>query len=183
MTPIVNLVWYLSAVNHRMLNVECFLDYQWPMGPRSTPPTILVANGSTIKSYPLFMKYTVLGFMVIMPHESLVPWFHGPWNTLWQVFIENSGPMNLWSYEIHEWLNRKLPFHRKFMARNKGMKLSFAVFMGHEMSFMGYSLDIHGIFIKIWFVVVAFNKPWKKIHMLTLTCLKVFTCLWKISRA
>ena len=63
------------------------------------------------------------------------------------------------------------------MARNKGMKLSFAVFMGHEMSFMGYSLDIHGIFIKIWFVVVAFNKPRKKIHMLTLTCLKVFTCL------
>ena len=85
MTLIVNLVWYLSAVNHRMLNVECFLDYQWPMGPRSTPPTILVANGSTIKSYPLFMKYTVLGFMEIMPHESLILWFHGPWNTLRRV--------------------------------------------------------------------------------------------------
>ena len=53
MTLIVNLV-----------NVVCFLDYQWPMRTRSTPPTIFVANGSTIKRYPLFMKYTVLGFMV-----------------------------------------------------------------------------------------------------------------------
>ena len=53
----------------------------------------------------------------------------------------------------------KYIYIRKYMARNEGMKLSFAVFMGHEMSFMGYSLDIHGIFIKIWFVVVAFNKP------------------------
>ena len=40
-----------------------------------------------------------------------------------------------------------------------GMKFNFAVFMSHEMPFMGYSLEIHGIFIKIWFIVVAFNKP------------------------
>ena len=80
--------------------------------------------------------------------ESLVPWFHGPWNTLWQVFMENSGLMNLWSYEIRESLNKKLPFHGKLMARNKAMKFNFAVFIGHEMLFMGYSLEIHGIFIK-----------------------------------
>ena len=36
------------------------------------------------------------------------------------------------------------------------MKFKFAVFMGHEMPFMGYSLEIHGIFIKIWFIVIAF---------------------------
>ena len=39
----------------------------------------------------------------------------------------------------------------------QGMKFNFAVFMG-------YSLEIHGIFIKIWFIVVAFNKPWKNSH-------------------
>ena len=50
-------------------------------------------------------------------------------------------------------------FHRKFMARIKGMKFNFSVFMGHEMTFMGYSLEIHGIFIKVWFIVVAFYKP------------------------
>ena len=39
------------------------------------------------------------------------------------------------------------------------MKFNFAVFMG-------YSLQIYGIFIKMWFIVVAFNKDWKN-----------FTCL------
>ena len=32
------------------------------------------------------------------------------------------------------------------------MKFNFA-------GFMGYSLEIYGIFIKLWFIVVAFNKP------------------------
>ena len=104
------------------------------------------------------MKVSFYGFMAhdilemsswnIQLSESLVPWFHGPWNTLWQVFMENSWLMNLWSYEIRESLNKKLPFHGKFMARNKAMKFNFAVFMGHEMPFMGYSLKIHGIFLK-----------------------------------
>ena len=108
------------------------------------------------------MKVSFYGFMAhdilemsswnIQLSESLVPWFHGPWNTLWQVFMENSGLMNLWSYEIRESLNKKLPFHGKFMARNKATKFNFAVFMGHEMPFMGYSLEIHGIFIKMWFI-------------------------------
>ena len=40
------------------------------------------------------------------------------------------------------------------------MKFNFAVFMG-------YSLEIHGIFIKMWFIMAAFNKPWKKFHLLT----------------
>ena len=61
--------------------------------------------------------------------------------------------------KIHESLNKKLPLNRKFMARNKGMKFNFAVFVGHEMLFMGYSTEIHGIFINMWFIVVAFNKP------------------------
>lgn len=30
---------------------------------------------------------------------------------------------------------------------------NFAVFVGHEMTLMGYSLEIHGIFIKMWFIV------------------------------
>ena len=34
------------------------------------------------------------------------------------------------------------------------MKFNFAVFMG-------YSLEIYGIFIHMSFIVVAFNKPWK----------------------
>ena len=45
------------------------------------------------------------------------------------------------------------------MARNKGMKFNFVVFVGREMLFVGYSLEIHVIFIKMWFIVVAFNKP------------------------
>ena len=60
----------------------------------------------------------------------------------------------------YQWAMRpRSTLHRKFMARNKGMEFNFSVFMGHEMTFMGYSLEIHGIFIKIWFIVVAFNKP------------------------
>ena len=54
-------------------------------------------------------------------------------------------------------------FHGKFMAINKAMKFHFAVFRGHEMPFMGYSQKIHGIFIKLWFIVQAvsvnFSSP------------------------
>ena len=39
------------------------------------------------------------------------------------------------------------------MAMNTAMKFIFAVFMGHEMPFMGSSRDIHGIFIKLCFIV------------------------------
>ena len=53
----------LTAMSHRMLNVVCFLDYQWPMRLRSTPPTIFIANRSTIISYSWSMKYMVLGLM------------------------------------------------------------------------------------------------------------------------
>lgn len=35
------------------------------------------------------------------------------------------------------------------------MKFHFAVFMGHEMIFMGFSHEIHGIFIKLQFIVFA----------------------------
>lgn len=47
-----------------------------------------------------------------------------------------------------------------------GMKFNFAVFMSHEMPFMGYSPEIHGIFIKIRFMVVALilTSPEKNSH-------------------
>ena len=35
------------------------------------------------------------------------------------------------------------------------MKFNFAVFMGHEMPFM----EIHGIFIKMWFIVNSSARP------------------------
>ena len=41
------------------------------------------------------------------------------------------------------------------MAKNNPMKFHFAVFMGHEMIFMGFSHEIHGIFIKLQFIVVS----------------------------
>ena len=45
---------------------------------------------------------------------------------------------------------KKIPLiHGKFRAKNNPMKFHFAVFMGHEMIFMGFSREIHGIFIKL----------------------------------
>ena len=49
------------------------------------------------------------------------------------------------------------------MATSKAMKFHFAVFRGHEMPFMGYSQKIHGIFIKLWFIVIpgrGFLEKW-----------------------
>ena len=43
----------------------------------------------------------------------------------------------------------------KFRAKNNPLKFHFAVFMGHEMIFMGFSQEIHGIFIKLQFIVHA----------------------------
>lgn len=49
---------------------------------------------------------------------------------------------------------KKIPLiHGKFRAKNNPMKFHFAVFMGHEMIFMGFSHEIHGIFIKLQFIV------------------------------
>ena len=49
---------------------------------------------------------------------------------------------------------KKIPqIHGKFRAKNNPMKFHFAVFMGHEMIFMGFSHEIHGIFIKLQFIV------------------------------
>ena len=45
------------------------------------------------------------------------------------------------------------------MTGNKGTIFNFVVFMSHEMPSVAYSLEIHGIFIKMWFIVLAFNKP------------------------
>ena len=50
---------------------------------------------------------------------------------------------------------KKIPLiHGKFRAKNNPMKFHFAVFMGHEMIFMGFSREIHGIFIKLQFIVI-----------------------------
>ena len=49
---------------------------------------------------------------------------------------------------------KKIPLiHGKFRAKNDPIKFHFAVFMGHEMIFMGFSHEIHGIFIKLQFIV------------------------------
>ena len=51
---------------------------------------------------------------------------------------------------------KKIPqIHGKFRAKNNPMKFHFAVFMGHEMIFMGFSHEIHGIFIKLQFIVTV----------------------------
>ena len=51
---------------------------------------------------------------------------------------------------------KKIPLiHGKFRAKNNPMKFHFTVFMGHEMIFMGFSREIHGIFIKLQFIVVV----------------------------
>ena len=56
---------------------------------------------------------------------------------------------------------KKIPLiHGKFRAKNNPMKFHFAVFMGHEMIFMGFSHEIHGIFIKLQFIVYAININW-----------------------
>ena len=46
----------------------------------------------------------------------------------------------------NSWVMKKIPLiHGKFRAKNNPMKFHFAVFMGHEMIFMGFSQEIHGI--------------------------------------
>ena len=56
------------------------------------------------------------------------------------------------------------------MATNKAMKFHFAVFRSHEMPFMGYSQKIHGIFIKLWFIVYIAKE---KVMMANQRCLPV----------
>ena len=84
----------------------------------------------------------------VMPHESLVLWFHGPWNTLRRVHGKfNSLKVFFHGFMAHEILCYKFSWkiqgpwisgHTKFMsheiksypfieihARNKGMKFNF----------------------------------------------------------
>ena len=65
---------------------------------------------------------------------------------------KSMGPENgLWR---NSWVMKNIPqIHGKFRAKNNPMKFHFAVFMGHEMIFMGFSHEIHGIFIKLQFIV------------------------------
>ena len=56
----------------------------------------------------------------------------------------------------NSWVMKKIPIILgKFRAKNNPLKFHFAVFMGHEMIFMGFSQEIHGIFIKLQFIVHA----------------------------
>ena len=49
----------------------------------------------------------------------------------------------------NSWVMKKIPLiNGNFRAKNHPMKFHFEVFMGHEMIFMGFSREIHGIFIK-----------------------------------
>ena len=57
-------------------------------------------------------------------------------------------------------MKKILLIHGKFRAKNNPMKFHFAVFMGHEMIFMGFSREIHGIFIKLLQFIV---KPKSKV--------------------
>ena len=46
------------------------------------------------------------------------------------------------------------------------MKFHFAVFMGHEMIFMGFSHEIHGIFIKLQFIVIlGKSRKWEELEV------------------
>ena len=44
-------------------------------------------------------------------------------------------------------------FHENFMATDEVMKNYFARFIGHEMMFMVFSSDFHGIFTNLSFIV------------------------------
>ena len=81
-----------------------------------------------------------------MGHEINSDDFHG----------KSMGHKNrLWR---NSWVMKKIPLiHGKFRAKNNPMKFHFAVFMGHEMIFMGFSHEIHGIFIKLQFIVDGFS--------------------------
>ena len=70
-----------------------------------------------------------------MPNEGLTPSFHGPRNTLRQLFMAISC------------LTKVL--HHGFMAHDMS-SWKIGSFMGQEMPFMGSSPDIHDIFIKLF---------------------------------
>ena len=82
----------------------------------------------------------------------------------------------------NSWVMKKIPLiHGKFRAKNNPMKFHFAA-MGHEMIFMGFSCEIHGIFIKlqfivhtvhVWFLPAPDNRGWMPAHMQTLKQLSI----------
>ena len=114
----------------------------------------------------------------LMPHESLFPWFHGPWNTRWWDSWKihapwKSLPMVSWpmkysvtsfhgKFKAHEclfmWNSWVIKWTATFSLKIHGHKFSheilFCSFQGHGMPFMGYSLEIHGIFTKMFFIVL-----------------------------
>ena len=145
MTLIVNLVWYLSAMSHRMLNVVCFLDHQWPMRPRSTPPTILVANRKS-KAIHYSWNTPYLDSWKIMPHESLILRFHGPWNTLRRVH----GKFNSLKVLFHGFMKHEI-LCDKFSWKIQGPWIS-----GHT-KFMSYIIKSYSFIENSWPEIEAWN--------------------------
>ena len=60
-------------------------------------------------------------------------------------FMANQWVMKVDFEEIHGSWKKNPLICGKFRAKNNPMKFHFAVFMGHEMIFMGFSQEIHGI--------------------------------------
>lgn len=79
-----------------------------------------------------------------MPHESLA-----------HVFMAHEMFCAMFSWKIHESLNEMVLFSWKIHGHEYSHGIYFVVFMGHEMPFMGFSLDIHGIFIQLCFIVIG----------------------------
>ena len=77
-----------------------------------------------------------------MPHESLA-----------HVFMAHEMFRAMFSWKIHESLNEMVLFSWKVHGHEYSHGIYFVVFMGHEMPFVGFSLDIHGIFIQLCFIV------------------------------
>ena len=57
--------------------------------------------------------------------------------------------------QFNSWAMKHLElfFHENFMATDEVMKNYFARFIGHEMMFMVFSIDFHGIFTNLSFIV------------------------------
>jgi len=99
------------------------------------------------------MKVSCHAFMA---HEISRTAFHGnfmPHESLPLCFIAHEMFYTMFSWKIHESLNEMVLFSWKIHGHEYSHGIYFAVFTGHEMPFMGFSLDIHGIFIQLCFIV------------------------------
>lgn len=68
--------------------------------------------------------------------------------------------------QFNSWAMKHLElfFHENFMATDEVMKNYFARFIGHEMMFMVFSSDFHGIFTNLSFIVLEGDVEVRKCH-------------------